>query len=108
MKSANAGHASSAVEVVNISREGIRLLVRGRELFLSFGEFPWLEDATVRELSLVELLGTDHLYWPALDADVSIDSIEHPERYPLVFRGDLARVREAPPLNRSNKARRQG
>ena len=108
MKSAKAGHASSAVEVVNISREGIRLLVRDRELFLSFREFPWFEDATVRELSLVELLGADHLHWPALDADVSIDSVEHPERYPLVFRGDPARVRETPSLNRSNKGRRQG
>jgi hypothetical protein len=24
-----------------------------------------------------------HLYWPDLDVDLSLDSIEHPERYPL-------------------------
>jgi hypothetical protein len=24
-----------------------------------------------------------HLYWPELDLDLSVDSIEHPERYPL-------------------------
>jgi hypothetical protein len=23
-----------------------------------------------------------HLYWPDLDVDLSVDSIEHPERYP--------------------------
>lgn len=24
----------------------------------------------------------DHLHWPELDVDLSLDSIEHPERYP--------------------------
>ena len=24
-----------------------------------------------------------HLYWPDLDVDLSIDSIEHPEKFPL-------------------------
>lgn len=30
-----------------------------------------------------------HLYWPDLDVDLTLDSIEHPERYPL-----KARVRD--------------
>jgi hypothetical protein len=25
----------------------------------------------------------DHLHWPDLDVDLSVNSIEHPERYPL-------------------------
>jgi hypothetical protein len=27
------------------------------------------------------------LYWPKLDIDLAVESIEHPERYPLVSRG---------------------
>jgi hypothetical protein len=25
----------------------------------------------------------DHLYWPDLDVDLSVESIRHPERFPL-------------------------
>jgi hypothetical protein len=28
--------------------------------------------------------GKEHLYWPALDVDLTLESIRHPERYPLV------------------------
>jgi hypothetical protein len=28
-----------------------------------------------------------HLRWPDLDVDLSVESIEHPERYPLVSQG---------------------
>jgi hypothetical protein len=34
----------------------------------------------------VQLLHKNHLYWPDLDVDLDIDSLEHPEDYPLVFR----------------------
>jgi hypothetical protein len=30
-----------------------------------------------------------HLYWPDADVDLTVDAIEHPERYPL-----KARVRD--------------
>jgi hypothetical protein len=30
----------------------------------------------------------DHLYWPQLDVDLTVDSIEQPERYPLTSRAD--------------------
>jgi hypothetical protein len=28
----------------------------------------------------------DHLFWPDLDVDLSVESIEHPDRFPLVSR----------------------
>jgi len=34
-------------EVSHISRHGIWLLLRERELFLSYNDFPWFKDATV-------------------------------------------------------------
>jgi hypothetical protein len=35
------------------------------------------------------LQGPEHLYWPDLDIDLSVESIEHPERFPLVSWFDL-------------------
>jgi hypothetical protein len=32
----------------------------------------------------VELPSSHHLYWPDLDVDLAVESIEHPERFPLV------------------------
>jgi hypothetical protein len=34
----------------------------------------------------VELPHPHHLYWPDLDVDLAMESIDHPERYPLVSR----------------------
>ena len=41
------GPVTSDVEVTNISRHGIWLLLDDRELFLPFEQFPWFEQATV-------------------------------------------------------------
>ena len=77
------GTDTSAVEVANIARHGFWILVDDRELFLPFEQFPWFRDATVAEILNVERPQTHHLYWPDLDVDLTIDSIEHPDRYPL-------------------------
>jgi hypothetical protein len=78
------GSVISEAEVTNISRHGFWLLVDERELFLPFDEFPWFRCAAVGGILGVERPHPTHLYWPALDIDLTIDSIEHPERYPLI------------------------
>lgn len=77
------GTSTSRVEVTNISAHGFWILVEGRELFLPFADFPWFRGATVKDILDVELAGQDHLHWPALDVDLTVASIEHPERFPL-------------------------
>jgi hypothetical protein len=94
MKSAEPGKSTLGVEVTNVSPHGFWLLVNDRELFLPFKQFPWFEDATIREIANVELHHQEHLRWPDLDTDLSIESIEHPERFPLKSRIQPARVRE--------------
>ena len=84
MKSAKPGKRISAVEVTNVSKHGFWLLLNGREMFLPFEDFPWFRDASIGELCDVELPSTHHLYWPALDVDLAVDSIERPESFPLV------------------------
>ena len=85
MKSGQRGAATSRVEVTNISPHGFWLLLGERELFVSFKEFPWFEEAPVAKISQVEWPSADHLYWPDLDIDLSVQSIEHPDRFPLRF-----------------------
>ena len=77
---------SQRAEVSNISAHGFWILVDDRELFLPFEEFPWFKDATVAAIIHVDRPQPRHLYWPELDVDLSIDSIEHPEKYPLKAR----------------------
>ena len=84
MKSAPRGKRTSLVEVGNVSMHGLWLLLRDRELFLPFNKFPWFQDAPISHLMRVQLVSSDHLYWPELDVDLAVESIEHPERFPLV------------------------
>jgi hypothetical protein len=86
MKSALRGKPTSKVEVSNVSPGGFWLLLAGRELFLPFKNFPWFQDATIREITTVELPSAHHLYWPELDIDLAVESIEHPEHFPLLSR----------------------
>jgi hypothetical protein len=76
------GTSSSEVEVTDISRHGLWILVDDKELFLPFDEFPWFKNATLAAVLKVERPRPEHLHWPELDVDLTIDSIEHPERYP--------------------------
>jgi hypothetical protein len=51
---------------------------------MSFDEFPWFRDATVGELSDIQHPQPQHLRWPHLDVDLTLESIRAPDRYPLV------------------------
>lgn len=72
------------VEVTQIDKHGIWLLIGEKESFLSFEKFPWFRDASVGTIHNVELLNNNHLYWPDLDIDLAVESIEHAERLPLI------------------------
>ena len=80
------GSATSAAEVTNISKHGFWMLIDGREIFLPFDEFPWFKKATVQAILRLECPIPGHMYWPELDVDLALDSIDHPERYPLTSR----------------------
>ena len=84
MKSDRLGTGTSHVEVANISRQGFWLFLGDRELFVSFKNFPWFETAPVAKILNVQRPQDDHLYWPDLDVDLSVQSIEHPEQFPLI------------------------
>ena len=87
MSSSGPGKNTSEVEVTNISAHGVWLLVRGRELFMPYADFPWFRDQPVKAIAKVEEPLPGHLHWPEIDVDLTIDMIEHPERFPLQARG---------------------
>jgi hypothetical protein len=86
MTSAVLGRDTLAVEVTNVSKHGFWLLLGDEELFVPFADFPWFRDAPIGKLTDVELPSPHHLYWPALDIDLAVESIRHPEQFPLVSR----------------------
>jgi hypothetical protein len=86
MTSVRRGRNTSVVEVGNVSAHGFWLLVGEHERFLSFADFPWFRDATIAQLTNVELPSAHHLYWPELDVDLAVECLDHPERYPLISR----------------------
>lgn len=100
-ESATLGRSTSHVEVTNVSPHGFWLLIRQEELFVSFKDFPWFQDASIRQIARVELPSAHHLYWPDLDVDLAVESLTHPERYPLI-----SQVRPSPRLQQRAKARR--
>lgn len=111
MKSATRGRSTFPPEVTNVSPHGFWLFIDERELFVPFKEFPWFREASVREITNVQLPSGHHLYWPDLDVDLAVESIEHPERYPLVSRAQPPkRLQPAAVRGRGKKAapRRRG
>ena len=86
MKLQRRGKNTSKIEVSSISLHGIWLYVKEKEYFLSYKEYPWFKDAKIKEIHNVQLLHESHLHWPELDVDLELDSLENPEKYPLIFR----------------------
>jgi len=77
------GRSTLKTEVTNISSHGLWILSNEKEYFLSYEQFPWFNDKTVNEITHVESFEHGHLYWENLDIDLSLEMIEHPERFPL-------------------------
>ena len=72
-----------SVSVENITPFGIWLFVKEKEYFLSYKDFPYFKDQTLKSIQNVQLLHGYHLYWPDLDVDLEIDNLQNPKKYPL-------------------------
>ena len=115
MKSVALGLSTSPVEVTTVSTHGFWLFIGERELFVAFRDFPWFSEASIRAITHVELPSPHHLYWPELDVDLAVESIEHPEQYPLVsqarspntYQPSPSQERRSSPSGRRAKPRRR-
>ena len=78
------GEPISEVEVTNISGFGFWLLVRGKEMFLPYEDFPWFREQSVSAICHVVEPRIGVFHWPDLDIDLTEAMIEAPDRYPNV------------------------
>jgi hypothetical protein len=59
------------------------MLIDDKELALPCSDFPWYKAASLQQILNVLRPTSDHLYWPDLDVDLSVESNRHPERFAL-------------------------
>jgi len=84
MKSQTLGKSTSKVEILNIDLYGWWLYAKGKEYFLPHDEFPWFKEAKIADILNVELLHDFHLFWPSLDVDLNLNSLEDLSKTPLI------------------------
>lgn len=82
----NANSPSTSVSVLMINTQGIMLSVLGNDYFISYNRMPWLKDARISDVLNVQMVGRSAIGWAALDVDLEIESLKHPERYPLIMK----------------------
>lgn len=76
--------ATFEAEVTNISAHGFWVHLDNEELPVPYASFPWFKTATVEQITTLERPTKDHLYWPRLDIDLSVQSLRTPEDFPLI------------------------
>ena len=82
------GPGTSVAEVTHVSKHGFWVLLDHEELLIPFAQFPWFRSATIEQISDVQWPTANHLYWPRLDVDLSVESIRDPNAFPLVAKSD--------------------
>lgn len=76
----------TSVSVLMINDKGLMLSVLGNDYFISYNRVPWMRDARISDVLNVQMSGRSAIEWPSLDVDLEIDSLKHPERFPLVMK----------------------
>lgn len=82
----NANSQNTSVSVLMINTQGIMLSVLGNDYFISYNRMPRLKDARICDVLNVQMVGRVAIGWVALDIDLEIESLKHPERYPLIMK----------------------
>jgi len=86
---------STSVSVLMINGQGIMISVGGQDFFLSYNRIPWMREASINDVLNVQMCGSEAIEWPNLDVDLEIDSLRHPERYPLLIKRNPSELVEA-------------
>ena len=85
MKSPARGKSTSVL-VQGVDKHGVWIFIKGKEYFLPYQTYPWFKNARPSQIQNVKMANGHHLYWPALDVDLELDAVKHPEKYPLTYR----------------------
>jgi hypothetical protein len=82
---------SAEVRILDVTVHGFWVDLGNEKLYAASADFPWFAGATLAHVVEVQRASTDHLYWPALDIDLSIASLRDPAAFPLIASQPLAR-----------------
>ena len=77
------GAPISEVEVSLASNKGFWFLLGDEELFVPYAEFPWFKKASIELMTKIEWPTPNHLYWPLIDVDLSVESIRNTGKFPM-------------------------
>jgi hypothetical protein len=69
---------------ITITQFGMWLCMSDEEFFLSYEDYPFFKTAKVNDIYNVELHHKNHLYWPTLDIDLSVEILKNPHHFPLL------------------------
>lgn len=83
---------STSANVLMINSQGIMLSVCGNDYFLSYNRIPWMLTASIGDVLNVRMSGRNAIEWPTLNVDLEIESLKHPERYPLIMKRSESEV----------------
>ena len=73
-------------EVTAVGRDGFWLICHDREYFVPFNNYPAFRQATVQEIFAMEEIAPGQIRWESLDADIELEALAHPERFPQKFK----------------------
>ena len=62
---------------------------KGTRILPGNREYSLVKGALLHEPFHLKRLREQHLRWPDLDVDLTIDRIENPEKYPLIYRNSM-------------------
>ena len=85
-------HPCTSANVLMINSQGIMLSVCGNDYFLSYNRIPWMLTASIGDVLNVRMSGRNAIEWPTLNVDLEIESLKHPERYPLIMKRSESEV----------------
>lgn len=79
---------NTSVKVLTITANGILLSIPDGDFFLNYNDFPWFKNASVNDVFDVEMEGDSAVRWDKLNVDLEIESILHPEKYPVTMKNN--------------------
>ena len=79
------GKSISGSEVTEVSRYGFWVINNDLEYFVPFDAYPVFRIATVEQIFSMEEIAPGQLRWESLDADIEVEALAHPERFPLKY-----------------------
>jgi hypothetical protein len=80
------GSSTLAVEVTHVAKYGFWLWLDDEELLVPCAGFPWFRHGTIEQTCDLDWPSRVHLYWPALNVDLSVHSIRDPGAFAVVSR----------------------